>query len=51
MKKKNLIVIQEDAKYAKKSLVLMITINNIIRLGIIVTILGNIEVLLMISAT
>ena len=35
----------------KKNLVLMKTIENIIRLEIIVTILGNIEVLLMISAT
>ena len=48
---KKLIVLQEDAIYAKKSLVLMITINNIIMLEIIVTTLGNIEVLLMISAT
>ena len=35
----------------KKSLVLMITRKNIKRLEIIVIILGNIEVLLMISAT
>ena len=34
----------------KKSLVLIITIKNIIRLEIIVTILGNMEVLFMISA-
>ena len=39
---KNLIVLQEDAIYAKESLVLMITIKNVIRLEIIVTILGNI---------
>ena len=37
--------------YVKKDLVLMITIKYIIRLEIIVIILGNIEVLLMISAT
>ena len=37
--------------YVKKHLVLMTTIKNIIRLEIIVTILENIEVLLMISAT
>ena len=37
--------------YAKKSLVLMITIKIIIKLEIIVTLLRNIEVLLMISAT
>ena len=51
MKKKALIVFKEDAIYAKKSLVLMITTKNIIRLEIIVIILGNIDVLLMISAT
>ena len=44
-------VLQEDAIYAKKSLVLIITIKNIIRLEIIVIILGNTEVLLMISTT
>ena len=37
--------------YVKKHLVLMTTIKNIIRLEIIVTILENIEVLVMISAT
>ena len=37
--------------YVKKDLVLMIAIKNIIRLEIIVTILENIEVLLMIFAT
>ena len=42
---KELIVFKEDAIYTEKSLVLMITIKNIIRL------LGNMEVLLMISAT
>ena len=43
--------IQKRCYICKKSLVLMITIKNIIRLEIIVIILGNIEVLLMISAT
>ena len=37
--------------YVKKDLVLMIAIKDIIRLEIIVTILENIEVLLMIFAT
>ena len=37
--------------YVKKDLVLMIAIKNIIKLEIIVTILENIEVLLMIFAT
>ena len=42
---------QEVCYICKRDLVLMITIKNIIRLEIIVTILENIEVLLMISAT
>ena len=42
--------IQRRCYICKKSLVLMIRIKNIIRLEIIVIILGNIEVLLMISA-
>ena len=42
---------QEACHNVKKDLVLMIAIKNIIRLEIIVTTLGNIEVLLMISAT
>ena len=49
--KKSLIVLQENAVYAKKDLVLMITIKNRIRLEIIVTIVRNIEVLLIIFAT
>ena len=49
--KNDLLVFKEDAKYAKKSLVLMITAKNIIKLEIIAIILGNIVVLLMISAT
>ena len=49
---KKLIVLQENALYAKeRSLVLMMIIKNIIKLEIIVTILGNVEVLLMIFAT
>ena len=43
--------IQRRCYICKKSLVLMITIKNIIRLEIIVIILGSIEVLLMITAT
>ena len=42
---------QKVCHICKKRLVLMITIKNIIRLEIIVIILGNIEVLSMISAT
>ena len=42
---------QEVCHICKKDLVLMIAIKNIIRLQIIVTILENIEVLLMIFAT
>ena len=49
---KKLIVLLENALYAKeRSLVLMMTIKNIIKLEIIDTILGNVEVLLMIFAT
>ena len=49
---KKLIVLQENALYAKeRSLVLMMIIKNIIKLEIIVAILGNVEVLLMIFAT
>ena len=49
---KKLIVLQENALYAKeRSLGLMMTIKNIIKLEIIDTILGNVEVLLMIFPT
>ena len=43
--------IQRRCYICKKSLVLMITTKNIIRLEVFAIILGNIEVLLMISAT
>ena len=42
---------QKFVIYAEKNLIQMIAINNIIRLEIIVTILENIEVLLLISVT
>ena len=50
-KKRKSITSKKFVIYVKKDLVLMIAIKNIIRLEIIVTILENIEVLLMISAT
>ena len=49
-KKRKSMISKKFVVYVKKDLVLMITIKNIIRLEI-VTIPGNIEVLLMISAT
>ena len=49
--KKRISILSKFVIYVKKDLVPTITIKNIIRLEIIVTILGNIEVLLMISAT
>ena len=42
---------QKVCRICKKDLVLMITIKNMIRLEIIVIVLGNVEVLLMISVT
>ena len=50
-KKRKNITSKKFLIYVKKDLVLMIAIKNIIRLEIIVTILENIEVLLMIFAT
>ena len=50
-KKRKNITSKKFVIYVKKDLVLMIAIKNIIRLEIIVTILDNIEVLLMISVT
>ena len=50
-KKRKSIISEKFVIYVKKDLVPMITIKNIIRLEIIVTILENIEVLLMISAS
>ena len=51
-KKEMIPITKKDLKKdVKKDLVPTIAIQNIIRLEIIVTILGNIEVLLMISAT
>ena len=50
-KKRKSIISKKFVIYVKKDLVPTITIKNITRLEIIVTILGNIEVLLMISAT
>ena len=50
MKKINLIKSKKFVIYAKKDLVLIITIKNIIKSEIIVIVLENTEVLLMISA-
>ena len=50
-KKRKSITSKKFVIYVKKDLVLMITIKNIVRIEIILTILENIEVLLMISAT
>ena len=50
-KKRKNITSKKFAIFVKKDLALMIAIKNIVRLEIIVTILENIEVLLMIFAT
>ena len=50
-RKRKTIISKKFAIYAEKNLIKTITIKNIIRLEIIVTILENIEVLLMVFAT